>query len=132
MKMTRQTELTSSGKFVVACIVACVVFCFVKLAQAGEINIHMEWTYNGNIEETTGFKLYQENPAGEIVVVAVITGGDTRTWDGVFEAVPGRSFYYLTAYTPEIESPKSQAFPFEYMESQTPGLPPPTVIIRFN
>lgn len=125
-------ELLRSGKFVVACVVALVVFCFIKFAQAGEINIHMEWTYNGSLTETTGFKLYQENPQGEIVVVADIAGGDTRTWDGVFEAVPGRSFYSITAYGQEFESPRSKPYPFEYMEPQTQGLIAPVVIIRFN
>lgn len=111
-------------------------FLLVEYSFAGEIDVHIEWSYNGPTETTEGFRLYQKSPDSTEVIVADIVGGETRSWDGVLNAEVGRSIYYLTAYGTldgeYIESPKSTGYPFEYIEPLTPGLPAPTVIIRFN
>ena len=131
-------HLTSTGKFVLIYIILAILCSLgMKLAHAAEVNVHLEWTYNGiDIEGRTlaGFRMYQESPSGVVSAVAEIPEPTLRVWDGNIQVEEGRSMYSLVAYIEEdgTESPHSEKVPFEYMESSTPGLPAPTVIIRFN
>ncbi len=134
-KMIPKLKLTLLGKLFFAYItIVLLIGCFVlKDAQAAEINIHMEFAYNGVPElQTLGFKLYQTSPEGVETVVTDIADPDVRIWDGVVQVEPGRSLYALVAYSAELESPKSEAYPFEYIEPATFGMPAPTIIIKFQ
>ncbi len=130
-------KLTPLGKLcVVYTMTILCVLAFISKANAGTINIHMEWTHNGvDVEGRTytGFKLLRTNPESIDEDVEVIDGADLRVWDGDIEVDEGRSTYYLVATTEQgIDSPRSVGYVFEYMEPQTPGMPAPTVIIKFN
>lgn len=131
----RNLRLTSLGKFVLVYMIVMVALTgWAVRAWTAEINLHLEFAYNGGEElNTSGFKLYQR-PDGETTGTLIVTieGGDTRSWEGVIDAPLGRSFYTLTAFSPDQESPHSTPeYPFEYIEPETPGMPAPTVIFRF-
>jgi len=116
-------------------IILCVGLC-VTTAYADTIDINMEWAFNGvSIDGMTfnGFKLTRTNPAGVEEEVLVINGADERVFNGDIEVDEGRSTYNLVATTVEgHDSPKSEGYVFEYIKPNTPGIPAPTVIIRFN
>ena len=103
-----------------------------RFSTSGEINLQMEFAYNGSIESTEGFNFYQEDSSGAEVKIVQIVGSSIRSWDGIVQIETGRSLFYLTAYGDGWESNRSNAYPFEYIEPDTPGNPPPTIIIRFN
>ena len=105
--------------------------CWVVDSFAGEVSIQMDFAYNGG-DTTQGFNFYQENSEGIESKLVQISGPDVRTWGGTIQIEPGRSLYYLTAYGADWESNRSNAYPFEYIESETSANPPPTIIIKFN
>lgn len=113
-------------------IVAASLIIFASACSAADINLHVDFAYNGPSANTTGFKLYQRDPAGNTKVIAEIANPEARTYDGVISVTKGRSYYYLTAYNATEESGPSNEYPFEYIEPVTGGLPTPTVIIKFN
>jgi hypothetical protein len=131
----RKMYKTLTGKFLLIyfAIFAIVGFFSVRTLFAGTVNIHVNFAYNGPDElNTLGFKLYQQYGEDDPVVIATIEGGDVRTWEGSIEVPVGRSFYTMTAYSAEQESPHSSPYSFEYIESETPGMPAPTVIFKFQ
>lgn len=128
-------KLTSTGKCVFAYILVLLVLGIFLLgkANAGQMNVTVEWSWNGLPSfNATGFRLYQENSEGVSVVVMDIQDPDARSHTQDIEAQVGRSLYYLTAYSDSNETGRSNAYPFEYIEPDTPSVPPPTIIIRFN
>ncbi len=133
MKPKLKLPLIGKLLFAYVTIVLVIGFFALKPAQAAEIDIHMDFAYNGVPElQTLGFKLYQTSPDGIETVVADISDPDVRTWDGVIQVEPGRSLYSLVAYSAVRESPKSVTYPFDYIEPATFGMPAPTIIIRFQ
>ena len=112
-------------------VIICLVLVMSRFSVAGEVNIQMQFAYNG-VTTAEGFNFYQEDPAGVETKITQITDPSVRSWDGIIQVESGRSLYYLTAYGDGWETDRSNVYPFEYIEPATPGNPPPTIIIRFN
>ena len=105
------------------------VLLFAGITRAAEVNLEMEFAYNGTFDK--GFRFYKEDPDGSSGLIVEI-GPDVRIWKGKIDIQTGRTLFWLTAYSDTEESAKSNVFPFEYIVPLTPGDTAPTIIIRFN
>ncbi|MBL4901085.1 hypothetical protein JYT85_01405 [Desulfocapsa sp. AH-315-G09] len=106
---------------------------FCSSVVAAETDIHIEWAYNGNGDlAELGFRLYQKSLDESVRLVATFEGIDTRDGNSIIPVEPGRSFYALCAYNADRDGALSDWYPFEYIAAITPGMPAPTIIIKFN
>ena len=105
------------------------VLLFASITRAAEVNLEMEFAYNGTFDK--GFHFYKEDPDGSSGLIVEIDP-DVRIWKGKIDIKAGRTLFWLTAYSDTEESAKSNIFPFEYIVPLTPGDTAPTIIIRFN
>lgn len=128
-------RLTPAGKFLLLYlgILSITVFLLVKFCFAGEVSLYVEWAYNGAPElQTKGFRIYQRTGEEEPKVIVDITDLNARKWSGKIDIPTGRSYFSMDAYTDDNQSDRSDECPFEYIEPETPGIPAPTVIFKFN
>ena len=98
-------------------------------AFAENIHVEAEWAYNGMNTEG-GFKVQQSNPGTSIWFDVVDLPDVTireHSWD--MESKVGRTLFRIMAYSPDNTTFSNEGA-FEYIE--TPGMPSPTVLIRFH
>lgn len=110
-----------------------VLVLLAAVAQGATITMSVSWAYNG-VNEGGGFRMYAKQPGSDVFEpLFEVADATAREYTTEVEVVPGRTIYSLSAYDEAgVESPRSNGYPFEFIEPETPGLPAPTIIIKFN
>ena len=118
-------------RILLLCVACCL--CWSTAVFADVATAVVTWAYNGT-NDTGGFYLYKQAPnSTEWEMIQDIPDVTTRSWTGDVTVDEGRQYFAFSAYDGEgNESNKTSPTPFEYMVPTTPGLPVPTVIIKFN